>query len=206
MRFQVINGFDRMTVEKLLGKTDFVLNEITNNVDYFPDPNPPLADVRAAATELNSANLAARNMDKVAISYRNEKKDELVALLRKLGIYVNLRADSNRTIALSSGFNIRKDSQPSPSITGVEVPVITAGLNEGELDAKVKTVAGARMYQYFISTDDSLPVSGWMSYSSTRRKFSFTGLDSATRYYVRVAAIGINNQMVYSDSASFVTQ
>jgi hypothetical protein len=195
-----------MTVEKLLGKTDLVLSEMLENVEYFPDPNPPLADVRAAATELNTANVAAQNMDKVAISYRNEKKEELIALLRKLGIYVNLCADSNRTIALSSGFDIRKEAQPSPAITSVEVPVITAGLNQGELDSKVRTVAGARMYQFFISTDDSKPVSEWKSYPSTKQKFSFTGLNSATRYYVRVAAIGINNQMVYSDSTSFVTQ
>ena len=206
MKNQVTNGYDRMTIEKLLGKTNFVLDQMTANVQYFPDPTPALADVKAAATELESANLAAQNMDKVAISYRNEKKDELIALLRKLGIYVNLCADSNRTIALSSGFDIRKEPQPAPPITGVEVPVITAGLNAGELDAKVKTTQGARMYQYFISADNTKPINEWTNYPSTKQKFSFTGLDSATRYYVRVAAIGVNDQMVYSDSASFVTQ
>lgn len=206
MKNQVNNGYDRMTIEKLLGKANFVLEQMTANAEYFPEPNPPLADVKAAANELETANLAAQNMDKVAISYRNEKKDELIALLRKLGIYVNLCADSNRTIALSSGFDIRKDPQPAPPITAVEVPVITAGLNAGELDAKVKTAQGARMYQYFISADNTKPINEWIHYSSTKQKFSFTGLESATRYYVRVAAIGVNNQMVYSDSASFVTQ
>ena len=206
MKYQVTNGYDRMTVEKLLGKADLVLSEMLKNAEYFPEPIPALADVRAAATELGLANVAAQSMDKVAISYRNEKKDELIALLRKLGVYVNLCADSNRTIALSSGFDIRKESEPSPAITSVDVPVISAGPNQGELDSKVRTVAGARMYQFFISADESKPVSEWKSYPSTKQKFSFTGLNSATRYYVRVAAVGINNQLVYSDSASFVTQ
>lgn len=206
MKNQVTNGFDRMSVSNLVMKCSFIISEMTTNIQYFPTPNPTLATVQASLDELQTASLAAENRDRVAIAYRNEKKDELVALLRKLGIYVNLMADGNRIIALSSGFDVAKEPLPAPPITYVEAPVIMQGTNAGELLSKVKTVTGAKTYQYLISTDSQLPLNKWTLQPSTYTKYLFKGLESAKRYYIRVAAVGVNNQTVYSEPTSFVTQ
>ena len=206
MKNQVTNGFDRMPISNLMMKASFIISEMTANIEYFPTPNPTLATVQTALDAMQAASLAAENRDRVAIAYRNERRDELVALLRKLGIYVNLMADGNRTIALSSGFDVTKEPTPAPPITFVEAPIVMQGTNAGELLSKVKSVDGARTYQYLITTDSQLPLTQWTSKSTTLTKYLFKGLESAKRYYLRVAVVGINEQMVYSEASTFVTQ
>jgi hypothetical protein len=206
MKNQVTNGFDRMPIGDLMVKANFIISEMTANVAYFPAPTPALADVQAAADALQTATLAAQNGDRVAISNRNDKRDELVALLRRLGVYTNLMADSDRTIAMKSGFDLAKEPTPTPPITFVEAPSVSAGVNPGEIVAKAKRVDGIRSFQFLISQDDQLPVSKWEAFPTTESKRIFTGLESVKRYYVRVAAIGVGNQCVYSDASNFVTQ
>jgi hypothetical protein len=67
-------------------------------------------------------------------------------------------------------------------------------------------VDGIRSFQFLISQDDQLPVSKWEAFPTTESKRIFTGLESVKRYYVRVAAIGVGNQCVYSDASNLVTQ
>jgi hypothetical protein len=206
MKNQVTNGFDKLTVSNLLAKANFVISEMTTNAVHFPATNPSLTDVRAATDALQTANLAAENRDKVAIAIRNQKKAALVALLRKLGIYVNLMADGDPAIAQMSGLDLAKPKAPRPAITYVEAPVMSSGVNPGELEARVATVDDARLYMYYITKDTSLPIEQWERSESTKIKFLFQGLESATRYYTRIAAIGVNEQRVFSDVSTYVTQ
>ena len=206
MKNQITNGFDRITVNNLLIKARFITTEMAAHAAYFPQPDPDLKIVGTAIDDLQAAALAAENRDQFAISYRNDKKAELVVLLRKLGIYVNLRADQNLTIVLASGFTPTKQREPSPAIEFVDVAYLKGGPNAGEINSSVKAVKGARMYQHLISADENLPVSQWQTASTTKTKHTFIGLNSAKRYFVRIAAIGTNNQMVYNEAASFVTQ
>ena len=206
MKNQVMNGFDRMTISNLIMKANFINSEMTANAAYFPTPNPTLAVVRTSVSELQTAGLAAENRDRVAISYRNEKRDELVAVLHQLGLYVNLQANGNRTIAMSSGFDVAKEPTPAAPISFVDAPIVTLGNNPGELSAKVKKVAGARVYQYLITDDENLPLSQWTIVTSTLTKCEFKALQSAKRYFIRVAVVGVKNQWVYSEATSFVTQ
>ncbi len=206
MKVSITNGFDRLSPAKLLLKARIIVGEVGVNTTYFPAPDPSLAEITAAIEEFERAVQAAENRDRVAISYRNEQRDVLVNLLRKLGNYVNLQADGNRTIALSSGFDVAKDPSPLPSIILVETPQLSPGVNAGQIEARNKAVAGAKAYQYFIHTDVFVPVNQWQLYPSTRSRYSFTGLESGKRYYVKVGVVGVNNQLVYSEASSFITQ
>jgi hypothetical protein len=111
MKNQVTNGFDRMPISYLMVKANFIIGEMTANVANFPAPTPALADVQAAADALQTATLKAQNGDRVAISNRNDKRDELMVLLRRLGVYVNLMADSDRTIAMKSASTLPKNQR-----------------------------------------------------------------------------------------------
>jgi hypothetical protein len=206
MKNQVTNGFDRMTVSNFLMKANFIIGEMTANAVYFPSPNPSLTNLQTAVDALTAANLVAEHGDRVSIAIRIEKKNELIGMLRKLGIYVNLMADTNRAIAFMSGFDVAKEASPAPPITFVEAPVLSSGLNPGELAARVTRVPGGRAYQFLISKNSALPLAQWAINSATKASFYFKALETATRYYVRVAAVGVNQQLVYSDVSSFVTQ
>ncbi len=206
MKNGITNGFDRLTPANLVAKARFIIAEMTANAEYFPTPDPALADVKAAVDTFEVAAQAAENRDRVAIAYRNELKDGLVSLLRQLGSYVNLKANGNRTIALSSGFDVAKDATPTPAITFVEAPMLLAGVNAGELEARSKQVIGARTYQYYLNDDAHLPISQWQLFPSTRTRHSFSGLASGKRYYVKVGVVGTNNQIVYSEASSYIPQ
>ncbi len=206
MKNGVTNGFDRLTPANLIAKARFIISEMTDNVNYFPSPEPALADVKAAVDTFEEAAQAAENRDRVAIAYRNEIRDGLVSMLRQLGSYVNLQANGNRTIALSSGFNVAKESPSIPPITFVETPVLTAGVNAGTLEARSKRVLGARTYLYYINDDAQLPISQWQQFTSTRSRHSFSGLAGGKRHYVKVGVIGSNNQLVFSEASSYIPQ
>ncbi len=179
---------------------------MTANVTNFPEPDPALSDVTDAVDAFEAAAQAAENRDRVAIAYRNQLKAELVSMLRKLGSYVNMRANGNRAIALSSGFDVAKNLSPKPPITFVEAPILSGGVNAGGLTARTKRVAGARTYQYFINDDAHGPLGEWQLFATTRSRYNFSGLASGKRYYVKVAAVGIRNQRVFSEVSSYIPQ
>lgn len=206
MKNSATNGFGRLSPADLLSKARSIVNQMGANTGYFLTPDPALADITAATDEFEKAAQAADNRDRVAIAYRNDQRDVLVALLRKLANYVNLQADGSRTIALSSGFDVAKEPSPQPPITVVDTPVLSLGVNAGELEARNKSVAGARAYQYFINSDVQVPLSQWTLYPSTRSRYSFSDLKSGQRYFVKVGVVGTNNQVVFSDAASFIAQ
>ncbi len=206
MKNQVTNGFDKMTPSNLLMKARFIISEMTINSSYFKTPDPSLADVQTAVNEFEAATMAAENRDRSAIAYRNEKGNVLIKMLRKLGVYVNLMSDGNRAIAKASGFDVAREPQPSPAITSVEPPVLSQGVSFGEIKSKSKRVPGARIYQFLITPTEGLPLSQWSQHSTTQSNFYFKNLDSGKRYFVRLCVVGTNNQIVYSEASSFVTQ
>jgi hypothetical protein len=123
--------------------------------------------------------------------------------LLKLSKYVELQS-ANRTVAESSGFTLAKD--PSPfrllrSLVAFSFPTVLMPVKYWQSS----TMQGARAYMYQISLDPA-DESKWETTHGTIRQNLFTDLESGKRYYVRVAAIGIDKQVVYSDVVSRTAQ
>ena len=74
------------------------------------------------------------------------------------------------------------------------------------MDLKFAKVPGSRSYVYQIALEPVTSDADWKNFAGTRRKYSFTGLVSGQRYFVRVLAIGSGNQAVYSAVVSRVAQ
>jgi len=203
-QLRITNGFEAMTDLDFLGKVRFILTEMTGNAN-FPTPDPSLASVTTLANEFEQAINDAEAGGSYDKSVRDSKKEELIDTMHNLGIYVLFTAKGDRLIAESSGFSIAKDPTPQPPIEKPGGLSLTDGANAGELLLLFRRVLGARSYLYQISLDP-LDESKWVTQHGTVRKNLFTGLESAKRYYVRVIAIGTNNQVVYSDVVSRVSQ
>ena len=79
---------------------------------------------------------------------------------------------------------------------------LKSGLNKGELELSFPRVAGVKAYMYQLTESPATADSNWHSDLSTISKNVFKGLQSGKEYCCRVAAIGANRQVVYSDVVS----
>ena len=87
-------------------------------------------------------------------------------------------------------------------MTKPEGLVLKEGDNRGDLKLKLKKVKGARAYMYQIAASPLTAGSKWESSLSTVTSKTFTGLESGKEYNCRVAAVGKNEQVIYSDTVS----
>ncbi len=83
---------------------------------------------------------------------------------------------------------------------------LTPGDNPGSVDAMWKPVAGARSYERQVNTTEPNVEANWSFKKSTSKSsHTLTGLTSGTKVWVRVRAIGTNdNAGPYSDPATKV--
>jgi hypothetical protein len=172
---------------------------------YFPDAKPTAAEVETACNDFNQAlSLAGRN-DRTLLSVKNDKKAALVNLLDQLNEHVTEVSKGNKTMLLSSGFDIggiKIDVRELPPITVFTVDVGSPG----QATTRVKRVPGARSYVHQYTSDPMTADSVWVSETSTEREHTFNGLQSVTRYWFRVIAIGKGRQSVYSPPVARVIQ
>lgn len=201
--FKTTNGFAALTDSELVTRSNYIVTAMTGN-PHFTTPTPELADVIAAINGFENALEVALQGNRNDIALKNQRRNELITILHLLSNYVLFTAQNNEVIAKSSGFTISRIPQPAPAIVAPENLQLKSGANKGELQLKFKKVAGARAYMYEITPGPVTPESKWVSLLDTVAKQTFTGLQSGTEYYCRVAAIGIKRQVVYSGTVSRV--
>ena len=184
----------------LESKTHSIISSMTGNAN-FPTPTPSLAELEMAADNFSSALVKAGTGNRADVADKNAKRQVLVDLLVSMGMYVTFAANGDVAALLSSGFEISKDRQPAV-ITKPEIVRVENGLSSGQLLLNVKAVKGAHSYLHEYTTDATLAPASWVSTTSTTAKGVLSNLQPGTVYYCRVAAVGANNQLLYSDPVS----
>ena len=198
---RITNGIDRLSDNDLSARAKYIKDRLTDNAN-FPTPDPTLATVQVAISAFDAALLQARTGNRQDIVMKNAKRAELVDLVHLLGNYVLFTSKGDATVATSSGFHIAKGPEPSPAIAAPEGVQLDSGINAGDLVLTFKKVPAARSYVYAVAEDPLTTDSQWQTQVGTVAKNTFTGLSSGKRYWCRVAAVGINKQMVYSDAVA----
>lgn len=193
-------NFAKLSDGNLESKTHEILLLMTGNAN-FPTPVPALADVTAAAAAYSAALAKAGTGNRIDVADKNAKREILIGLLRSLCRYVNLVADGDATMILSSGFGISKDPQPVV-LTRPENIRVENGVASGSLLVSVKAVKGAYAYFHEYTTDATMAPGSWVSTTGTTSKMQFSNLQPGTIYFCRVGAVGTNNQLLYSDPVS----
>jgi hypothetical protein len=175
------------------------------NNPYLPNPIPTQPEVEKAYVDFEvSLSIAGRN-DRTLLSAKNDKKAVLIGLLAKLADYVTITSNGDKTILLSSGFDITGIKGASQDLTPIEQLDVEIG-PPGQAIARVKRVPGARVYMFQCTPDPITPDSDWTSETSTDRENTFTNLKSIAKYWFRVIAIGRGKQSVSSVLVSRVIQ
>ncbi len=200
--FKITNGFDRMTDAYLIVRANAIKSGVGAHGDSFPNPSPSLNDLNATIGSFTQAVEKAEGGDRQAVAVKNAIRQTLIDQLHLLGNFVLFMAGGNEVVATSSGFNISKQATPKPALTVPQGLVLDNGVNKGELQLKFKRVDGATAYLYEIAPSPVTAESTWDSSMNTVSKKLFDGLESGKEYNCRVAAIGIKEQVVYSEVVS----
>src|SRR5690242_12208437 len=87
---------------KLIGR---VLENMKNNA-AFPNPIPTVAEVEKKAVDFQLALNVAGRSDRTLSSAKNDRKAELIGMLEKWDDYVTITSNGDKTMLLSSGFDI----------------------------------------------------------------------------------------------------
>jgi hypothetical protein len=128
-------------------------------------------------------------------------RQQVIDKLHQLSHYVLMVANGNRQVAVESGFTLAKEPTPALITKPVDLKV-EHGDQPGELLVSVRKVKGAAAYLHQYTTDPQLPETAWKGMNCTTSKCKIAGLTPGTTYFLRVAAIGTKDQVLYSDVAS----
>jgi hypothetical protein len=199
---RITNGFPKLSDAGLKVRTNEIIAGVTANFATAPG----LAALVTANTNFTDALSAAINGGKYEKALKNQYRTELIEQLHLMGNYVLYTCAGDRAMAISSGFSIAKAPSPAPEVSKAENQKLDSGQNAGELKYSFAKVPGARSYVYQATQEPLTESSDWNSHMGTQRKFLFAGLESGKRYWVRVAAVGIAGQAVYSDPLSRLVQ
>jgi hypothetical protein len=181
------------------------ISESMKSNPNFPNPVPSQVDFEKACRELQLAVSVAGRNDRTLSSAKNDKKAELIRLLNQLAGYVTVASNGDRTKLLSSGFDITGVKGEAQALSPITALVVEIG-PPGQAISKVKRVTGSRAYLHQYTRDPVNADSQWVSETVTDNQYTFTDLQSVTRYWFRVVAIGKGKQSVHSPLVSRVIQ
>lgn len=181
-----------------------VLDNMKNNAS-FPNPIPTVAEVEKKSIEYQLALNAAGRYDRTLSSAKNDRKAELIGMLEKWDDYVTTTSNGDKTMLLSSGFDIVGLKSQSQELLPIEQLDVEIG-PVGQAIVSVKRVLGARMYAFQCTPDPITPESVWTTETTTDRENTFTNLNSIAKYWFRVIAYGRGKQTVTSMLVSRVIQ
>lgn len=197
---KVLTNFSIYSDGAFESKVHTILQNMNANPN-FPNPVPALAVITTQSADYSAALVKANSGDRAEIAAKNELRQGLEESLTTLGRYINFTANGDVTKLLTSGYEVSKDPEPT-IITKPENIVVENGLAPGTLNISVKRIKGARVYLHEYTTDETLKPESWVQTISTTAKFTFSNLQSGTRYYCRVGAAGPYGQLLYSDVIS----
>jgi hypothetical protein len=125
----------------------------------------------------------------------------LIRPMSQVASYIESVAGQDESKLLSAGVDIATPAAPSSDAPDVPSNLSgTAGDLEGEIDLTWDRMARARSYKIEMTLD---PHGGqWTNVDvSAVSKYTVKGLTSGTRYWFRVASVGLGGQSGWSDSA-----
>jgi hypothetical protein len=172
------------------GTAGSVLGKLPGNKNF---PNPPVdpAVLQAALSDFRTAAAAAVKGGVHATAEKNRKKHELVALLRKLALYVQANCNEEVSILTSSGFQAASTVRTLGPLPKPDAPAVENG-HTTQLLLTVPKVPKAKSYEVQVAPVTGSTIGAWQGAGTftKSRKLPVNGLTPATTYAFRVRAIG----------------
>ena len=189
-------GLDKLTPEELVAEATTIHTSMTGNAN-FTTPNPSLAALLTAITnaqnKLNAYNVAV-TATQTALNDRDAAMAALRALLSLLAAYVDNVSGGDATKIASSGMGVRNTPGSIGPIGQVLNLVLVAGVDEGTLAASWPPVRGATCYEVQACPDPLVPANWSHKLTAGKASAMVNSFNSGTKQWLRVRAVGANNQ------------
>jgi hypothetical protein len=153
--------------------------------------------------DYENALINAKSRDRIMISIKNDKKALLKGLLAELSVNVSQVCKGDRSMLLSSGFNISKDRSAATKLPFMLT--VDLGLS-GEATTRIPRVRYTRAYVHEYTADPVTPASVWRSATSKSNSYTFTGLTSGTKLWFRIIVVDKAGESTYLEPVSRVIQ
>ncbi len=183
---KVALGFDRLSDGAMSAVANTVITNMTGIAAYN---KPPVAysDASKALDTFDKAMAAAMDGGTALTAAKNAAREALTAILRKLAAYVQIVADGDMALLLSSGF-----SAVTPGRTQVKlaVPTILSVDNEGttKFNVRLQSVSNARSYEVRAINGATTPAASVIA--TQARRIILGNLTPGTTYTLQARAIG----------------
>ena len=202
---KVIVDYSKLRDAELHSYANIIIQHMDKNAN-FQAPVPTVADFQTTVTDYGTALTDAGNRDRQAVGRKNTLKTAVADGLRSWGMYVNTVSQGDIDKLISSNFKLAKDREPAKVGTPV-IKSVMQGINPGTLTASIYGGTGAKFFNYQIAKDPITETTEWETFGDSRTKFTFSNLEQGQKYWIRVIAIGSNNQAVQSSEvAQYVMQ
>src|SRR5690606_16363905 len=179
-----------------------IVVKLTENVALFPDVEPERDVLEQLLSEFRRAQADAAYRDKRMVVIKNQAYATLKAEVYRMSLYVERQAEGDEGMILAAGFIPSKrgmrvlEPAPKPKIFIVEVNAQISGVAELKVNGWRRVLAYQFEYRKVGSGQ------GWNLVTSSKSKVTITGLERIQEYEFRVAYIGRNPQITYSDVVS----
>jgi hypothetical protein len=183
---RVALSFNRMSDGDLSAYTNTVITNMSANA-AFNKPPVAFTDVTKALDTFDKAVAAAMDGGTALTAAKNAAREELLAVLRKLAAYVQIVADQDMALLLSSGFSAVNVGRAQ---TKLETPSILAVDNEGSSKLAVRVQAVPRAKSYEVRAVNGATTPAASTFSTQARRIIIGNLTPGTTYNVQARAIG----------------
>jgi len=203
MKNKILTGYKRQNDNAFITIVGKIITKMDGNTN-FSNPPAALAILIKLLPEFQAAVIAAADGDRILVSIKNDKRAAMEAALSELADFVTQVAKGDRTLLLSSGFDLNSSRADTSlgAITALQVAID----RPNEAITRIKRVRGARAYIHQYTPDPVTPDSVWTSKVITDTSYTFTGLQSKEKYVFQVIAVGYKGQEAYSSMVSKVIQ
>jgi hypothetical protein len=196
-QLRVILGFSNTTDHDIAERADDVLAGLYVSPLWAPLPAPPTLPVTQAALQTArddfGAAMAAADMGgPPATADKNNKRDALIALLRKLAGFVNENHGNDLAKLLASGFEAASTNRAQTQLEKPNIRDLKHGTS-GQLIARVDAIRNARNFEAQFALIGAGGTPGpWQSAGlfGDSRAIPINGLTPGAEYLIRTRAMG----------------
>ena len=199
-------GLNNLTVSEKLQFIATLIDRINGNA-YFPDPATLLDEVIVARDGVQvslTAREAAQAAAKAGTEELSQREEVVDKALNELARKVELIAHGDAVILESAGFNTYVPGKqgpvgPMPEVTNLS---LKTGTHQDELQANWNSIPEASNYVVEYTVAPIYDPHWVQAGMPTASKFLIKGLESGTKYWVRVAANASSGKGPWSDPAT----
>jgi len=212
MQPKLITTFERLSEADFLAKAGTIVTGLTAN-SHFPEPwvaqVPTLEQLTIAYKTYEDCYHASLSHDNIKINLRHAARDALTTELKRLIPYLEIVAQGDVNVLLTTGYDLRKDLAYGSNIGILSAPEdfrVVQGTLSGSLDVHIAKLSGAGSYEVQIAQTDPANEVNWRHALSSINSSHILlgGLAIAQIYWVRVRGIGVAGSGAWTDPIMIV--